>query len=242
MTIISLDRDVPILLNLGRQGDNDAQVYGINYAALRERYGEGTLTLAVKRRTDSQPYPVALDQSGATAVWTVSATDTAVEGNGEAQFTYTVDGVVKKTVVYKMKVERSLQPLSETPPEPFDNWLDELNQMGGQIVTAKNDALTAIGAAQTAAEGAVETATTESLGTIHDATQDASDAIATQGGQAVTDAQTAARNANQSAQAAAASETAAQGYAEQAEQYAENLHFTDTGNGNITITIGGTNG
>lgn len=238
MTIISLDRDVPILLNLGRQGDNDAQVYAINFATLRERYGEGTLTLAVKRRTDSQPYPVALDQSGATAVWTVSATDTAVEGNGEAQFTYTVDGVVKKTVVYKTKVERSLQPISETPPEPFDNWLDELNQMGGQIATAKNDALTAIGAAQTTAEGAVE----KSLTTIREAVQDASDAISTQGGQAVTDAQTAARNANQSAQAAAESETAAQGYAEQAEQYAENLHFTDDGEGNISITIGGQNG
>ena len=252
------------ILYFGRQGEKNARTLTFDMYGLRAKYGNGTLTLALKRPGDSNPFPVAVDVSGNTAIWTVSNIETDIVGEGEAQFTYTVDGMIKKTVIYKTKVDPSLTPLSETAPEAFNNWLDELSAIGGQVVIDKAEALDAIAdsrsgtlsditdartnavndvsTAKSDALGEISTALSESLLDISDARTAAVNAVHEEAVAAsgyANDASGYANNASRSAEVALASEQAASGYADEARSYAENLHFTESSSGNIVISIGG---
>ena len=257
-------------LYLGRQGENNARALTFDLSAIRQKYGNGNLSLALKRPGDARPFPVVVDVSGDQAIWTVSNVETDIPGIGEAQFTYTVDGVIKKTVIYRTKVEPSLTPLSEKAPDPFDNWLDELSSIGGQIVADKAEALENIADARTGALSDIEAARADAVSDIESAEADAVASVDSAGRNAITavtqaradaltdvsaeatravneihkeaeDASGYADEASRSATEAKASEDAASDYADQARSYAENLHFTESSSGNIVISIGGGN-
>lgn len=244
-------------LYLGRQGEKDARTLTFDLSCMRKKYGDGTLALAMKAPTGGNPYPVAVDVSGDVATWTVSNVETDVPGVGEAQFTYTVDGVIKKTVIYKTLVDPSLTPLSEKAPDAFDNWLDELTQIGGQIVADKGEALTAISESKTEAIGDVQTAGTNAVNAVSSARTSALEDLSTTKTETLTDVSEArteavnaihaeaeaaggyAKQAEQAASDAQSSEQAAGQYAEEARSYAENLHFNESSSGNIVISVGG---
>lgn len=137
----SLKSKPPSELYLGRQGENAVKVLEFNMHPLVLDYGIGSLSLVYKRTETETPYLVPLDIIDDIAYWNVSNTDTDVAGNGEAQFTYAVGDKVKKTIIYKTKVMPSLLPASGDAPDPFNNWLDQLREIGGQIVASKNQAL-----------------------------------------------------------------------------------------------------
>lgn len=260
----------PFTLYLGRQGEKDARTLTFDLSCMKKKFGQGTLALAMKSPAGGDPFPVAVDVSGDTATWTVSNVETDTPGEGEAQFTYTVNGVIKKTVIYKTKVDASLTPLSETAPDPFDNWLDELTQIGGQIVIdkaealddiadARSEALTDISGAKTEAVGDIQAAGTNAVNAVLSARTSALEDLSTATTETLSDVSEAregavstirteaeaasgyAEQAEQSASAAQASEQAASQYAEEARSYAENLHFTESSPGNIIISVGGGN-
>lgn len=117
---------------VGYEGENDARGFAFDYSAWSEEYGSGVLQMLLQRQGDADPYPVVLSAGeDGTAIWTPSATDTAVRGSGEIQLIYTVDEVVAKTAVVRVLIDRSLGA-SGDPPEPYEDWLDRLTALAGK--------------------------------------------------------------------------------------------------------------
>ena len=198
--IIDVTSTKTFTINLGRQGENDITEIVFDYSGLVEEYGEGTLSCIVQRKKTDDPYPTILTVDNHMATWSVSSTDTAYAGTGKIQLSYMVDEQIKKSIIYKTKVEPSILPTSEEPPEPIKNYLDQMVEIGTQVHT---DAESVSGLVDEISETA-ETAETN-------ITQTATTAVST-------------INAKE-------------------EQVLQDLSalitFSDDGDGNISITIGG---
>lgn len=115
-------------LHLGRQGENEARRIAFDISAMVAEYGEGIVTLTHKRPRDGEAYPVVLDVDGTTATWTVTSADTAQSGSGEAQLTYTVGGVIAKSVIYGTRVSPSIT-VGEDVPDPYVEWFERIIQL-----------------------------------------------------------------------------------------------------------------
>ena len=103
------------VINLGRQGENDARMVEITTNPdWLELYGSGEFAV-VYRRPDGLTYPVPVEVSGGVVCWVPSAADTSVAGDGEAELRYTVGGVVVKSELIKTYVSRALPDGGEQP-------------------------------------------------------------------------------------------------------------------------------
>lgn len=131
--IIDVTSTKTFTINLGRQGENDITEIVFDYSGLVEEYGEGTLSCIVQRKKTDDPYPTILTADNHMATWSVSSTDTAYAGTGKIQLSYMVDEQIKKSIIYKTKVEPSILPTSEEPPEPIKNYLDQMVEIGTQV-------------------------------------------------------------------------------------------------------------
>lgn len=144
MDIINVRSNPSFTLYLGRQGENGIRTIPFDFSSLKKEMGTGVISLVMKRKEDENPYPVSLEMHDDIAYWNISNVDTSVAGKGEAQITYSVNGRVKKTIIYKTKVDRSLLPISETPPDAYENWIDQLTDISTQAESyarqAKNSA------------------------------------------------------------------------------------------------------
>lgn len=110
-------------LPLGLQLENEVTEVVFDFSAWQTAYGSGDLGLSIQRPGDSQPYAGELTIDGTDATWTVSSLDIAYKGVGEIQLTYTVGTVVKKSVIYKFTVYKSLGANGEYP-SPGQTWQD----------------------------------------------------------------------------------------------------------------------
>ena len=139
MSIFNVDLSDGQDLNLilGRQGENDVTEVGFDFSSWNTLYGSGTLSLSVKRPGDIIPYAVTLTINGDYGVWTISDLDTAYKGVGEIQLTYTKNSIIKKSVVYKFTVYRSLGENGEYP-SPGQTWQEEMEE---EIADVKADLL-----------------------------------------------------------------------------------------------------
>lgn len=160
-----------------------------DFSAFVEEFGEGQITLVVQRKKDDDPYPVVLDVDGAKATWNITNVDTAYKGTGKIQLSYVVGEQIKKSLIYKIKVDASVVPASEEPPEPIQNYLDQMIEIGEQV---------------------------------HEDAQSV-DAKIEEIDQAVIDAEAEIEQKKE----------------EVLEDISELITFSDTGNGNISIEIGG---
>lgn len=132
---------------VGYEGENDARGFAFDYSAWSEEYGSGVLQMLLQRQGDADPYPVVLSAGeNGTAIWTPSATDTAVRGSGEIQLIYTVDEVVAKTAVVRVLIDRSLGA-SGDPPDPYETWLEDLTELAADT---QQNAQNAAGSAEDA--------------------------------------------------------------------------------------------
>lgn len=123
-------------VSLGRRGENEAARIVFDVSALAERHGAGTCVLLVKRPGEAAAYPAAVEQSGSTVSWTVSETDTSYVGQGECELFWYVGGALAKSVVYKTNVEKDIGAASETPPDPYETWLDTLTEAAAEVTEA----------------------------------------------------------------------------------------------------------
>lgn len=131
-------RELPYL-PLGHQGENEAQ--RIVWRGLADSwarlYGEGVFTLTVLREGDSAPYPASLKSENGDVIWTLSNADTAKAGEGMAELTYTVGGVIAKSRTWHTVVEPSLSANGTTkPPAAYQSWVDEILQAAADVETA----------------------------------------------------------------------------------------------------------
>nr|DAI21773.1 MAG TPA: hypothetical protein [Caudoviricetes sp.] len=182
---------------LGKQGENNAVrvVWPGIIESYVKLYGGGDFFLAVRRPGDSAPYPAVVVKEGADLVWTVGSADTAKDGYGNVELTYTVGGVVAKSQTWGSMINASLSGQEPTdPPEPQKNWVDAVLAAGA---TAEASVKNAQKAAEQAVNGANQAA---------NATKTASDAAAGAGSAA----QAAADAAQESAKSAVKSENAAE--------------------------------
>ena len=131
--IIDVTSTKSFTINLGRQGENDITEIVFDYSGLVEEYGEGTLSCIVQRKKTDDPYPTILTVDNHMATWMVSSVDTSYAGTGKIQLSYMVDEQIKKSIIYKTKVEPSILPTSEEPPEPIKNYLDQMVEIGTQV-------------------------------------------------------------------------------------------------------------
>ena len=118
------------ILPLGKQGENLAKQIQFDLSRWISNFGPGTVQLLHQRSSDEAPYPVAVEQEGDRAVWTVTNADTAAAGTGRAELQYYVGDALAKSETWMTKVLAALGPAGETPPEAQHGWVDQVLQAG----------------------------------------------------------------------------------------------------------------
>ena len=196
------------VIALGKQGENQA----VRVTLPNIRAGAGSILLLHQRAADQQPYPVPVVEADGGIIWTVSSTDTAYPGRGQAELQWLgADGAVIKSVTYQTNTLRALTSPGAVPDEPLKPYTQAVAQ---SAQAAKNAAASATEAARSAEASARQAGL--SAATASEAARNA-EAIVGQAGQSARSAQAAASAA---AQNAAAAETAEAG-ANQAKTGAE---------------------
>lgn len=194
-------------IEIGKAGENLAKSCTIDYSAWVKEYGEGDLRIRAIRSGDAEPYPVTnVATENGVATWTFTDADTAVKGYGEVQILYYVEDVLVKSRVWRTYTHRSLSTSSEEVPDPYQDWLSEVERIGSQIEddaeSASDSATRAAGSASEAAESALSAARSESSAQEY-----------------ASEASTSATSAASSASAASQSASEASTYEYYSEQY-----------------------
>lgn len=131
------------ILPLGKQGENLARKIQFDISRWISTFGPGTVQLLHQRSGDEAPYPVAVEQDGTLAIWKVSSADTASAGTGRTELQYYVGDTLAKSETWMTKVFPALGPAAETPPDPYQSWVDRVLQAGAAAVEAAEKAETA---------------------------------------------------------------------------------------------------
>lgn len=129
ITVGSSTSKIPI----GRRGENEATEVVFDISSLIETYGDGTCTLMVRRPGEESAYPVAAARAGSSVTWTVSNTDTDKQGRGEAELFWYVGDALAKSAVYVIDIAKDIGISAETPPDPYETWLDTLTDLAADI-------------------------------------------------------------------------------------------------------------
>lgn len=104
------------VIALGKQGENQA----VRVTLPNIRAGSGSILLLHQRSDDQKPYPVPVVEADGGIIWTVSSTDTAYPGRGQAELQWLgADGAVVKSVTYQTNVIRALTTPGAVPDEPL---------------------------------------------------------------------------------------------------------------------------
>ena len=149
---------------IGRRGTYGSEIIAFDMSWLIEVYGDGTAILMVKRPTDTTAYPAVTTRDGNTLNWEVNDADTSYKGHGECELFWYVDDALAKTVIWSITILRDIGETTETPPDPYQTWVDYLTELGEETLQNAQDAAESASdaaAAQTAAEtaqGKAETA------------------------------------------------------------------------------------
>lgn len=114
-----------IAISLGRQGENFVETVRFPVDGWAELYGVGDFELLHKRVNDPGPYPcpISLSSDGKAVEWVVRNSDVAMVGRGVAEFIYSVNGTVAKSVVYTTSTLQAIDG-GGTVPEPYEDWVN----------------------------------------------------------------------------------------------------------------------
>lgn len=127
---ISYDKRIKIVI--GRSGENETSEVSFDLTDWVNEYGQGHPYMHVKRHGDAFPYPITLAFEDNIATWTISSIDTEKEGYGQAQLVYVVDNKIRKTIIYRIYVDKSVSHCSFVP-DPYETWLDELTALAEMV-------------------------------------------------------------------------------------------------------------
>ena len=144
---------------IGHRGENDVTQVVLDFSPWMQEFGSGVVSLYMKRPGDTAAYPVVLTTAAGSAAWTVSATDTNVQGLGVAEYVYTIDEQIKKSAVFQVFIDRDIGQPTGDPPDPYESWLEQLQALGAETQQNAQDAAASATTAQTA-QGAAEIAQT----------------------------------------------------------------------------------
>lgn len=138
------------VIALGKQGENQA----VRVALPNIRAGAGSILLLHQRAADQQPYPVPVVEADGGIIWTVSSTDTAYPGRGQAELQWLgTDGAVVKSVTYQTNTIRALTAPGAVPDEPLKPYTQAVAK---DAQAAKDAAASATEAARSAEANATQ--------------------------------------------------------------------------------------
>ena len=138
------------VIALGKQGENQA----VRVTLPNIRAGSGSILLLHQRSDDKKPYPVPVVEADGGIIWTVSSTDTAYPGRGQAELQWLgVNGEVAKSVTYQTNTTRSMAEPGAVPDEPLKPYTQAVAK---DAQAAKNAAASATEAARSAGSYATQ--------------------------------------------------------------------------------------
>lgn len=106
---------------IGRQMENNYRQFVFNCAG----FGDvAEITLVHQRSQDVAPY-IVTSETGNTLTWTVTDTDTAFSGNGQAELRITFADGLAKSVIFRTLVLKSITA-DTVIPEPLQSWYDAM--------------------------------------------------------------------------------------------------------------------
>ena len=206
------------IIRIGRVIENEVTEIEFDFSKWQTEYGAGGATVLVLRNHDANPYPVALVIENGKALWTITDADTAVFGRGCFQLKYIAGTKVKMSKIFQFTCGKSLTGEGDAP-DPYEDWLDTLTDLGTLTTTNAQTATAAATAAQASAASAAASATAAWV------------------------AQTAAEVAQGAAEAAQSAAETAQGKAETAQAAAQSalagmtfVGFSVDADGHVLIT------
>lgn len=110
-------------VKLGRQGENDTQTVVIDCSAWLEKLPGCTLMIAATRPGEREIYLPEVTVDSGVVTWPIMEQDTACAGTGRAEVRAMKDGKIKKSALFRTRVEPALEgdgsPDAPTPP----NWV-----------------------------------------------------------------------------------------------------------------------
>lgn len=134
--MILLDIDVskkPGTIEIGVQGENEAEGVAFDVTSWVENYGLGTAYIYNQRKTDAAPYfkelPITSLSGKYTATWVYDDADTAIAGEGLCQLIYVKGDITKKTPKYVTVTGDSLGEASGDIPDPYRDLLEAARQI-----------------------------------------------------------------------------------------------------------------
>ena len=108
-------------LLFGYVGENNHIQYDIRCDSVFDAYPDAEVTLNIKA-PDGTVYPKDVTKDSPSVLLTIANTDTAINGNGQLQLTFTNAGEVIKTVIAGTVILPSLVG-NNPPPSPVEDWI-----------------------------------------------------------------------------------------------------------------------
>lgn len=128
--------NLPDSICLDHQSEDHVLAFQFDFNEWADEYGTGSFFIKHQRAGDANPYVVpTVSIEGNTATWTVSDTDTAVNGIGEAELNYVGEDFHKKSDRFNTFVSMALGPHGSIP-DPEQDWLDQLAGLRDEAVQA----------------------------------------------------------------------------------------------------------
>ena len=118
--------DLPkITIPIGFAGENLYTRVQIDCKKVFDEYPNASVSLTIKP-PKSVPYPAFVTRENDIVIWDVSNSDLTQNGQGEIQLTFSVDEIIVKSYIGKIKIERSLLPEGEAP-DAIQDWITRAN-------------------------------------------------------------------------------------------------------------------
>lgn len=130
-----------MVLPIGYEGENDHTRVQVDAGEVFKEYPAAVPSLKV-HGPGGTIYPAEVTRDGKNVIWDIKASDCAADGSGEAQFTFTLNNVIVKSCIAKIKVYRSIVGGS-TPPDPVQDWIDDAEEVLDDLAAMDNIAKTA---------------------------------------------------------------------------------------------------
>ena len=121
--------DLPKSLNLSIEGENKIIQYSFDFSEWFNMYGEGTFFIKAQRPTEDTPYFVAdIVIENHIATWTVTYTDTGINGIGAIELNYVGENFHRKSPIIKTVITNALNQEGEVP-DAYEDWMAHLAEL-----------------------------------------------------------------------------------------------------------------
>lgn len=141
--------DITKAVILGRQGENEVTTIKFPIADWIELFGDsGVFSLLNIRPTETadSAYPCVVTHNDEFVYWEIKEADLVNKGLGKCELIYTIGEKVAKSAIFSTNVLESIESGSETPPEPYQDWVDLVVESGASAQeSAENSEAYAVG-------------------------------------------------------------------------------------------------